>query len=115
MPLVARVTNLLIAQTLNAVVSDHSYAIIETKSDGHHWHYDTGDGNHMPWCKYSCSVLLTNDFSGGLFQFERPFEEHLHYLSALIYSSDQLHRVTSHIGKRSVLLIFLGGKDDKHS
>ena len=113
MPLVSRVTNQVIAIT-NAAITDQSYATIETKVDGHDWHYDTGDSNHMPWCKYSASVLLTDNFSGGVFQFEKPFDEHRHYLSALIYSSAQLHRVTSHKGTRSVLLIFLGAKDDKH-
>lgn len=112
MPLVARITNLLIAQTKDAAITEDSYAIIETKSDGHDWHYDTGDGDHMLWCRYSASVLLTDNFSGGVFQFDKPFDEHKHYLSALIYSSDQLHRVTSHRGNRSVLLIFLGDKND---
>ncbi len=108
LPLVSRIKNLVIANAPSAAVTDESYAVIEQKIDGHQWHYDTGDKGHMPWCKYSCSVLLTNDFEGGLFQFDDPFEEYKHYLSALIYSSDQLHRVTPHRGVRKALLIFLG-------
>ena len=115
MPLVSRVTAQVIAVT-GAAVTDESYATIEPKPEGHEWHYDTGDMNHMPWCRYSASVLLTDNFTGGMFQFNDPFDEHRHYLSALIYSSDQLHRVTPHKGTRSVLLIFLGAKsDDKRS
>jgi hypothetical protein len=111
-PLVSRVTAQVIAVT-DAAITDQSYALIETKGDGHDWHYDTGDMNHMPWCRFSASVLLSDNFTGGMFQFEKPFDEHRHFLSALIYSSDQLHRVTPHKGTRSVLLIFLGAKDDQ--
>ena len=110
--MVARVTKLLIANTRAAVTPD-SYATIERKIGGHPWHKDTGDSDHMLWCRYSASVLLTEDFTGGMFQFDDPFEEHRHYLSALIYSSDQVHKVTAHKGNRKALLIFLGAQDDK--
>ena len=32
-----------------AAVTAQSYAVIERKPDGHPWHVDTGDTNHMPW------------------------------------------------------------------
>lgn len=97
--------------TLGAAITTKSYATIERFADGHDWHYDTGDTNHMPWCRMSASVGLTppSEFVGGAFEFDDPFEEHRnHYLDALIYSSDQLHRVLPHDGDRIVLLIFLG-------
>ena len=99
---------------LGAGITPESYATIERNPNGHDWHLDTGDSNHMPWCRMSASVGLTppSEFVGGEFQFNDPFEEHrTHYLDALIYSNDQLHRVLPHEGNRIVLLIFLGEPD----
>jgi len=100
--------------SLGGAVTPKSYATIERNPDGHDWHFDTGDSNHMPWCRMSASVGLTppSEFVGGEFQFNDPFEEHrTHYLDALIYTNDQLHRVLPHEGNRIVLLIFLGEPD----
>jgi hypothetical protein len=94
-----------------AAVTAQSYAVIERKPDGHPWHVDTGDTNHMPWCALSASVLLTRpeDFEGGAFQFDEPFDVHVaRYCDGIIYTSDQIHRVLPHTGNRKVLLIFLG-------
>jgi len=112
LPLVARVTSI-ITNLARAVITPESYARVECKSDGHDWHFDTGDSNHMPWCRWSASVLLSppDTFSGGIFWFRNPDQFADNYLSALIYSSDQEHRVTPHDGERKVLLIFLGAKD----
>ena len=100
----------------HAVIVPQAYARIEDHAAGHDWHCDTGDSGHMPWCRWSGSVLLTppDQFTGGVFQFRNPTAAHLHYLAALIYRSDQEHRVTPHVGVRKVLLIFLGalGADD---
>ena len=114
--LVSRITNLVLEKT-DAVITDQSYCRVERNLAGHNWHYDTGDMNHMPWCEYSASVLLTppDKFEGGLFQFRNPPAEYKHYLDALIYSSDQEHRVTPHSGERKVLLIFLGSENGKRS
>lgn len=98
-------------EQLGAVITPDSYARVEQKQDGHDWHLDTGDTGHMPWCEFSASVLLTppDQFRGGVFQFANPSEEHLaHYLDAIIYTSDELHRVLPHHGNRKVLLCFLG-------
>ena len=62
----------------------------------------------MLWCAYSGSVLLTNSFDGGWFEFADPIERHRHYLDLLVYSNENMHRVTPHTGDRRVLLIFLG-------
>ena len=112
LPLVARVTAI-ITNLARAVITPESYARVESKSDGHPWHFDTGDSNHMPWCRWAGSVLLSppDRFTGGMFQFRNPDADHKEYLGALIYSSDQEHRVTPHDGERKVLLIFLGAKD----
>ena len=98
-------------QQLGASLTDKSYATIERNQDGHDWHFDTGDMDHMTWCEWSASVLLTkpDEFRGGVFQFANPAEEHMaHYCDALIYTSDELHRVLPHHGNRKVLLVFLG-------
>ncbi len=92
-------------------ITQKSYATIERNPAGHEWHVDTGDSNHMLWCRMSASVGLTppSNYVGGAFQFSDPFEEYKNnYLSAIIYSSDQQHRVLPHEGDRTVLLIFLG-------
>ena len=101
-----------------------SYWRVERDWDrGHQWHYDgckkEGDKfipNHMSWCGYSASILLTPpaQFSGGTFKFDNPPQEHRedHYLSAVLYSSGadndpQLHMVEPYTGNRAVLLMFL--------
>ena len=101
-----------------------SYWRVERDWDqGHKWHYDgckkntcgTFVKNHMGWCGYSASVLLTNPstFTGGTFKFDNPYESHRedHYLSAVFYSSGahnepQLHMVEPYSGTRTVLLFF---------
>jgi len=62
----------------------------------------------MPWCRWSASVLLSppDKFTGGVFEFRDA--SYQNYLDALIFSSDEEHRVTPHEGARKVLLIFLG-------
>ena len=107
-PLVRRV----VACMAGGIV-DQSYARVENKADGHDWHYDTGDGDHMLWCRWSASVLLSppDDFSGGNFEIAEPRQSFKHYLDALIYPSSVLHRVTPHTGTRRVLLVFLGDAD----
>lgn len=105
------------------ILNKPSYWRVETNWDqGHKWHYDgckEQNGkftrNHMAWCGYSASVLLTDPstFSGGTFKFDDPPEEHRedHYLSAVFYSSGahnepQLHMVEPYSGNRRVLLLF---------
>mgnify|MGYP003659859060 CR=1 FL=1 len=97
-----------------AGVTAQSYAVIEGKPDGHPWHVDTGDTNHMLWCALSASVLLTRpeDFTGGTFEFDEPFDQVAsRHRYATIYTSDQVHRVLPHTGNRRVLLIFLGANN----
>ena len=113
---IERVAAMMMELYPTAAVTAQSYAVIERKPDGHPWHVDTGDTDHMPWCRLSASVLLTRpeEFTGGAFQFDEPFDVHVaHYCDGIIYTSDQIHRVLPHTGSRRVLLIFLGAKDGK--
>ena len=108
--LIARCIEALQAEAPHASIEPPAYCRVERHKDGHDWHVDTGDSDHMPWCAYSGSVLLSSpeNFSGGWFEFADPIERHRHYLDLLGYSSDNVHRVTSHKGERRVLLMFLG-------
>ncbi len=108
--LIARCIEALQAEAPHASIEPPAYCRVERHKDGHDWHVDTGDSDHMPWCAYSGSVLLSSpeNFSGGWFEFADPIERHRHYLDLLVYSSDNVHRVTSHKGERRVLLMFLG-------
>lgn len=107
-PLVERMVNIMKFHAPDAAVTPKSYVRVESKADGHDWHVDTGDRGHMKWCAYSGSVLLTDDFVGGDFEFEDG-TRHRHYLDLLMFSSDERHRVLPHGGgKRMALLLFLG-------
>ena len=100
------------------------YVRVECRSKGHPPHYDgcqEVDGeladNHMAWCHYGCSVLLSDpeSFAGGTFHYPehdiKLREEH--YLSASVHSAGkdntpELHAIDPHKnGERWVLLIFL--------
>ena len=100
-----------------------SYWVVESKAIGHDWHYDgckEVDGklvdNHMCWCKYGSSILISNpeDFTGGELWFkEGDYMEKVenHYLSGAIYPAGKdmkpsLHLASGHQGKRKVLLMF---------
>ena len=100
-----------------------SYWVVENKLIGHKWHYDgckEVEGklvdNHMSWCKYGSSILVSNpeDFEGGELWFkEGDYMEKVedHYLSGAIYPAGKdmkpsLHLASYHKGKRKVLLMF---------
>ena len=85
-----------------------AYCVVERKPEGHDWHTDKGNRDHMEWCRYSASVGLSppSDYTGGCF-YTRD-EPHQHYLDMLLYSSDVEHRVDPHEGDRRVLLMFFG-------
>ena len=90
-----------------------SYIRVECKQSEHDWHIDTGSTNHMPWCNYGVSILLTEPEEGGLFKYKEPYQEITqkeHYLNAIIHTSDEMHKRDACTGKRTVLLMFLGGE-----
>ncbi len=86
----------------------------ECKKEGHAPHYDTGTSNHMIWCRYSASTLLTKDYKGGEFIFlddnnnvQQRFNQEYHYGRTLIYDVKHKHMVTPHFdGDRVVDLYF---------
>ena len=95
-------------------ITPKSYARVEQKSDGHHWHVDTGDMGHMTWCRASASVGLSrpDEYRGGEFEFDNPYRQIAsHFCDAILYTSGEVHRVLPHTGNRRVLLVFLGEKD----
>ena len=109
------------------VLTSPSYWRIETRPKGHEWHYDgckEEDGklvdNHMAWCNYGSTLLLSpnNLFEGGNLFFEqegKEFEIKDHYLNGVLYSAGKFnnpmkHKVTQHAGKRCVLLMFFSTK-----
>ena len=93
--------------------SKHRYPrllLVEARPRGHVWHTDIGTSNHMTWCKYSASILLTKpeEFSGGYFKTKKNTYKKDHYLNMLLYSSDVEHCVEPSEGNRKPLLMFFG-------
>ena len=94
------------------------YIRLENKDVGHKEHNDRGHryeraSGHMEWCDYGCSILLSEPhlFTGGNFLYTRDSPKLItaseHYLSAIVHTSDEFHRVKPHKGVRKVLLLFL--------
>lgn len=107
-----------VATNIKFNLKDNSYWKVEKRPNGHNWHYDTGTNDHMTWCDYSVSILLSDpNFKGGdmIFKLDKSnytVDKKEHYLSALHYRSNKKeklnkHMVTKHNGERIVLLLFL--------
>ena len=116
----------LIEQVTGPFIVEHapSYIALEQTTQGHPVHADgcvyTAKGwkpNHMAWCKWSASILVSDPAlcSGGVVKFQdqsvTPAE---HYCNLYVWSSHpesgytpELHSVTPHSGCRVVLLFFL--------
>ena len=109
------------------VLESPSYWRCETRQQGHKWHFDgcrliNGEfvDNHMAWCEYGTTALLTpsENFTGGNIYFEvegEPQEVKDHYLNGVIYTAGKFnnpvrHMVEPHRGKRTVLLMFFATK-----
>ena len=81
---------------------------------GHKPHYDTGDGNHMLYTRYSASTLVSKDYKGGEFVFVdeddneiESINQETHYNKTLIFDVSHKHKVNPHYdGKRIVNLYF---------
>lgn len=105
----------------NASFDPPSYVRVESRPEGHPWHYDWENkhGGTRGWCGYTANILLTDpkkSFTGGGFYFRNtPTDEPIFsYRSLLIYSNttvDNEHKVDISRGNRRTLLIFLGKKD----
>lgn len=86
-----------------------SFTRLERRAgEPHKWHVDTGSRNHMPWCSYGCSVLLTDTEDAGCLEYRDGFKLKAaeHFCGLAIHSSDVEHR-TLHTGKRITYLAFL--------
>lgn len=97
-----------IEQVVEPIWDSPSYTRIEKLDRGHDWHVDTGSNDHMKWCDYGCSVLLTDSEDAGFLEYRDggkiyPKE---HYCGLAIHSSDVEHR-TEHQGDRITFLAFI--------
>ena len=108
-----------------------SYWRVESRAPGHEWHYDgckLENGifvdNHMPWCQYGSTILLSDmgEFTGGqlyLNMDETVLEVTDSYLTGIIYTAGKTnnpvkHMVTPHVGSRTVLLMFFTTEEYKN-
>jgi hypothetical protein len=86
-----------------------SYTRLERRVNRpHKWHKDTGSSNHMLWCRYGASILLTDNPEAGHLEYRDGFklEAPEHFCGLAIHSSDVEHR-TVHNGERITYLAFL--------
>jgi len=102
-----------IHEVINSLVdvswSPPAYSRIEKLSTRcHDWHVDTGSNNQMPWCKYGCSVLLTDSPDAGFLEYRDGYrlDAAKHFCGLALHSSDVEHR-TKHSGTRITYLAFL--------
>jgi|5_EtaG_2_1085323.scaffolds.fasta_scaffold09764_4 hypothetical protein len=106
-PLIKRVFTKIKEET-DIELCDKSYWRVESKSQGHGWHVDTGNSNHMAWCRIGCSILLSGSFEGGVLRYrDEDIEQEMYTLYG--HGSDVEHMVTPHSpeGSRRVLLLFI--------
>lgn len=93
-------------------LNEPAYWQIEKTKLGHIVHNDKGDTEHMTWCTYGASCLLSppEEYEGGEFFYVKPDAQvraEEHYLSVVVHDSEQLHKVSSiKKGDRYVLLMF---------
>ena len=91
-----------------AIWDEPSKISIERRSNGHPWHVDTGSSNHMLWCAYGASILLTDDDRAGYLEYRDgtkilPKE---HYCSMALHTSDIEHRVEENSSRVVILFFF---------
>jgi hypothetical protein len=85
-----------------------AYMRIESRPGGCDWHIDTGTKNHMAWCRYGCSIALSDGTDEEVGYIEYGDGEIVrNYLSLAIHSSDERHRVPAS-SRRLTFLCFLG-------
>tara|TARA_R110002020_G_scaffold60727_6_gene164221 strand:+ start:344 stop:760 length:417 start_codon:yes stop_codon:yes gene_type:complete len=107
-PAIAKIHKTII-DMVDASWEDPAFTRLERLSKRcHDWHIDTGSNNQMPWCKYGCSVLLTDEADAGFLEYRDGFKLEAvdHYCGLAIHSSDVEHR-THHTGTRITYLAFL--------
>lgn len=89
-----------------------TYTRVEKHAKGHGWHVDTGSSNHMTWCGFGCSILLTNSEDSGFLEYRDgtkllPEE---HFCGLAIHSSDVEHRAEQGGGRVTFLAFIAGGQ-----
>ena len=90
-----------------------SYINIERRESGHKWHKDTGDSDHMMWCRVGGSIILNEGKGGG----DTYYGENIEGLNKVkserglydlvLHTSDEWYMVEPNKGGREVLLIFI--------
>lgn len=103
-----------IEEVINPTWGLPSYTRIEKHHKNHPWHVDTGSSNHMMWCDYGCSVLLTNTEDSGFLEYRDgtkllPEE---HFCGLAIHSSDVEHQ-SEQGGGRIAFLAFIAEGQSK--
>jgi len=97
-----------LAHHFDYTLNDNSYICIEHQPKGHDWHKDTGDKDHMPWCTYGCSIMLSRsyEYTGGMFYYK---DEQIKpdFCNLLWHDSKTMHKVDAHQGLRVVCIIFI--------
>ena len=94
-------------------INDNSYLIIEQNSDGHKWHLDTGNHNHMAWCQIGISLLLTEQGEDGITYYAddengtNKIKIERNKFDLVAHTSDEWHMVTPNTNDRMVLLMFI--------
>mgnify|MGYP003153052975 FL=1 len=101
-----------IEEVINPTWGLPSYTRIEKHHKSHDWHVDTGSSNHMKWCDYGCSVLLSNAEGSGFLEYRdgTKFLPEEHFCGLAIHGSDVEHR-TEQPGNRAVFLAFVVDAD----
>tara|TARA_R110002020_G_scaffold245271_1_gene458972 strand:- start:43 stop:357 length:315 start_codon:yes stop_codon:yes gene_type:complete len=92
------------------VLKESYYRLEKTSVDGHGWHKDTGDTDHMMWCQVGCSILLESDCDGGKMYYKENDEiikVERENFDLTAHSSDMLHKIDPPNGYRLVFLIFI--------
>ena len=103
-----------IERVVKPVWEPPTYIRVEKLDRGHDWHVDTGSNDHMKWCDYGCSVLLTDSEDAGFLEYKdgKIFYPEEHYCGLAIHSSDVEHR-TKHQGARITFLAFIATQESK--
>ena len=94
-------------------INDESYLIIEQNADGHKWHLDTGNHNHMSWCQIGVSMLLSEPNNTGITYYAddengtNKTKVDRNIFDLLAHTSDEWHMVTPNDNERTVFLMFI--------
>ena len=109
-PIVDKIINKLLKDFSFEIKPQSYYKVEKTGDQGHGWHKDTGDNNHMMWCQVGCSIILESEKGTGKTFYnieEEIIEVDRDRLDLIAHTSDVLHKVDPPQGYRLVFLIFI--------